>query len=104
VPCPSGPVTPDTFRLWESLEAGCVPIVDATCPKSGFPDGFWPYTLHSVPPFPIIYDWKDLPDMIEAELNKWPFNAVALGGWWREYQASSYGWLATDFEDLRREA
>jgi hypothetical protein len=27
-PCPPGPNTPDTFRLWEGLEAGCVPYMD----------------------------------------------------------------------------
>ncbi len=27
-PCPPGPNTPDTFRLYEALEAGCQPVVD----------------------------------------------------------------------------
>ena len=27
-PCPPGPNTPDTFRLYEALEAGCVPVVE----------------------------------------------------------------------------
>ena len=27
-PCPPGPNTPDTFRLYEALEAGCLPVVD----------------------------------------------------------------------------
>lgn len=101
IPCPSGPVTPDTFRLWEALESGCVPIVDASCPKSGFPAGFWEYALHQKPPFPIIQDWKDLPAMIDAELRKWPDNAIQLGAWWQNYQSFAYSWLAIDFYDLR---
>ena len=30
---PSGPVTPDTFRLFEALEAGCIPIADCRVPS-----------------------------------------------------------------------
>lgn len=103
IPCPSGPVTPDSFRLWECIALGCTPIVDATCPKSGFPTGFWEYTLHQTPPFPIIYDWKNLPDLIAEEVRKFPQTAYVLQVWWNRYQAASYDWLVWDFNGLRGE-
>jgi len=86
IPCPSGPETPDTFRVWEALEAGCVPIVDASCPKKDFPTGFWEYVLGKPLPFPVISDWKTLPDVIQEELQKWPANRDALYKWWMNYK------------------
>lgn len=86
VPCPSGPETPDTFRIWEALEAGCVPIVDMMCPKREI-NGFWNKVLQS-PPFPIIQDWSDLPQFINSELFNWPHNRDKLFHWWMMYKMS----------------
>ena len=36
--CPSGYATPDSFRLYEALEAGCVPLADMTAPGT-YPAG-----------------------------------------------------------------
>ena len=30
IPCPNGFVHPETYRLYEALECGCVPIVEST--------------------------------------------------------------------------
>lgn len=102
IPCPSGPVTPDTFRVWEALESGCVPIVDASCPKSGFPPYFWEYVFDEKPPFQLVHNWDCLPDLIEEQLKEWPHNAIKLSAWWQNYQSLAYSWLATDFYGLRR--
>jgi hypothetical protein len=39
-PAPSGPETPDSFRLFEALESGCVPIADTRVPKNNFSDNY----------------------------------------------------------------
>lgn len=80
VPCPSGPVAPDTFRVYEALEAGCVPIVDGKAPIP-YPDGYWQQVFGEVP-FPIIQDWNDLPGVMAQELADWPANANRVGSWW----------------------
>lgn len=61
-PAPSGPCTQDSFRLYEALDAGCIPIVDAVRPGDlgrGYWEmiGFqpmaaddWRYLLHLTPP------------------------------------------------------
>jgi hypothetical protein len=52
---PSGPETPDTFRLFEALEAGCVPIADchvqAGKDNSDFGDDYWTWLFGEEPPF-----------------------------------------------------
>lgn len=83
-PCPSGPQTPDTFRLAEALEAGCVPIADGLAPN--FPAGYWPYVFSEQPPFPIIEDWNTLPALVDQAVNAWPANANKISAWWQSYK------------------
>lgn len=79
-PCPAGPATPDSFRLWEALEAGCLPLADATTPEGWV--GYWELTLGRTPPFPIIQDWGFLPELMPELLAEWPSNANAASAWW----------------------
>jgi hypothetical protein len=104
IPCPSGPVTPDTIRLSEALEAGCLPIADGTCPRPGYPaNGYWQYVLGCNPPFPIIYDWTTLPEVMRRELEQWPRNRDTAVAWWREYKRSMHAWIPEDLTILRRQ-
>lgn len=75
VPCPSGPATPDTFRLYEALEAGCVPIGDS--------GGYWPYLFGEEVPFPIVSDWSVLPTLMPELLKEWPHNSNRVFSWWQ---------------------
>ncbi len=50
VPCPSGPVAAESFRVYEALECGAIPIADNI--SSGDKD-FWQYLIGDVP-FPCI--------------------------------------------------
>jgi hypothetical protein len=101
IPCPSGPTTPDSFRMAEALEAGCLPIVDATCPRAGYPEGFWKNIFGYVPPIPFIEDWKDLPAVMEKALAGWPENRNLAYRWWQAYKAQPALWLKTDLDYLR---
>lgn len=62
--CPSGPVTPDTFRLFEGLEAGCIPMADCRVPSdrdnSDFGDDYWTWFFGEEPPFPVLTDYEQL--------------------------------------------
>lgn len=82
--CPSGPVTPDSFRTWEALEAGGLPIVDDRCPAYG--PGYWPLVLGEVPPFPLIEDWANVKDFVDHHLSRWPFPAVEASAWWQRHK------------------
>lgn len=83
-PAPSGPVHPDSFRTWEALEAGTLPLVDAQAPHGvGGLDGYWSWLCDGDPPFPVIDDWATLPTVIATELDRWPANAIRASGWWQ---------------------
>ena len=102
VPCPSGPATPDSMRVAEALEAGCVPIVDALCSRGNYPLGYWDTVLKQKPPFRLIEDWTTLPQVMAEELAKWPANRDTLVQWWLAYKNSMCDWLREDVKALRR--
>lgn len=80
-PCPSGPFTADTMRLYEALEAGCYPIID-----SG-PIGMHRSTFDfraMCPPCQEVSDWDGVGGHIEDALKVWPQNANAVGAWWEQ--------------------
>jgi len=67
--CPSGPCTPDSFRIAEALLAGCIPIADDLTQNPEYPNGYWNYAFATDKlPFPVISDWKNLPKVIEETL------------------------------------
>ena len=97
-PCPSGPKTPDTFRLYEALEAHTVPIADDVTPaypsagsgRSVFPDA----------PFPIFTSYANLPGYIHDQLAAWPANANRITAWWMHQKRQYTLWLLEDLEAL----
>lgn len=82
VPCPSGKHTPDTFRLFEALEAGCVPVADGLC-YGWASDGYWDYLFGETPPFPVVKDsWASFPGLLSELLDGWQERANAVQAWW----------------------
>lgn len=80
--CPSGPESPDSFRVWEALEAGAIPIVDAWS-TNNTDDGFWPYLLGEMMPIPVVRYWTDLPELVEVLRRDYPRNANRIFAWWQ---------------------
>lgn len=97
--CPSGIETPDSFRLYEALEAGCIPVVDAFSTNFKTP-GFWQYLFGSDIPFPIINYWDDLPQLLPTLLKEYPANANKIFAWWQQKKRSMYIKLKKDIEVL----
>jgi hypothetical protein len=101
VPCPSGPVCSDTFRLAEALEAGCIPIADEhpgwrDNPTTGifnmlFPDGY---------PFPLIKNWSDLPHVMAGLLCDYDSLRPYVVDWWLTYKRNYFSWLGIDLKAL----
>lgn len=81
-PAPSGPISPDSFRLYEALEAGCIPIADDVTPD-GLVHGFW-QRLFGACPFPIVSEgWARESETIDWLLDGWPANANRVFAWWQ---------------------
>ena len=60
VPCPAGGANLDSYRVYEALEAGCIPIVTDR-PGYAYFDRLLPGH-----PLPVISDWSQAPGLIEA--------------------------------------
>ena len=95
-PCPSGPCIQDTFRLYEALEAGVIPIADAKTPTMTEYDGFWTYLFASDPPFPVIHDWDTLPALVDDILPSWKHESNKVFSWWQMEKRSTAYKLARD--------
>lgn len=81
-PAPSGPETPDSFRLFEALECAAVPIADTRVIKENFPDDYWLWFFGEEPPFPILTDYEQLRGYIEDTINKYPVINNDVFSWW----------------------
>ena len=79
-PCPKGNSSVDTFRVYESLECGAIPIVEKNC--------YWNNLLGKHPLLEIDC-WDDLPKKINVltENPEWIRNhSRKLESWWSEYK------------------
>lgn len=85
-PCPSGPELPDTFRLFEALEMGCVPIVDDVVHKFGREPidykGYWEWFYNENPPFPIVSNFKGWADAVKFAVENYPDLNNKCQAWW----------------------
>lgn len=78
-PCPSGAVTQDSFRLYEALERGCVPVVDEFR-NDGGGLGFW--TMMGYDPILRVRQWSEFPGILEHIQRSWPVPAIQSHSWW----------------------
>lgn len=88
-PAPSGPVTLDSFRLYEALEAGCIPVVEMTNGKGErYGPDFWPLLFgdrHDL--FAAVENWEsDLDPLLEQLEAGWPMNQVRSTAAWIAYK------------------
>ena len=95
-PCPSGAVSPDSFRVYEALEAHTIPIADDGSPVYDS-TGYW-RKLFPDAPFPILTSWDQLPGYIGDQLQAWPRNDITA--WWIATKRRLARDLKTDLEAL----
>jgi len=71
--CPGGAITPDTFRVYEALECGTVPIVDISDGTDSYKNSTITYweKVFGTNPFPVVNNWKDLPEIIDDVLTNY---------------------------------
>lgn len=99
--CPSGIETPDSFRLYEALETGCMPIVDAFATRNQSP-GFWSYLFDENVPFPIVDYWDKLPALLPEVLREWPHNANRAAAWWQNKKRLLRLKMLDDIKEIKR--
>lgn len=85
-PCPSGPVSVDSFRLYEALEAGVVPVADGKTPNGDMRE-HWSMVFGENPPFPIVDEWSELRNCT-ALVGPWKSYANTIGSWWERKKRS----------------
>ena len=100
-PCPSGTSTLDSFRVYEALEAGAVPILDTHCPIEGG-DGaeYWNKLLGGDHPLPMIDQWDDVGRVINDIHDQWPMISFKARAWWQQYKRRFAYNLADDIAEL----
>jgi hypothetical protein len=98
--CPAGPYTPDTFRLWEALEAHTLPLAGAVAPYGPPAGGYWQLLTGQDPPWPLIHDWEHLQGHLAEAVGGWPANLNRTTAWWLAYKqrlrhltADTVAWL-----------
>lgn len=85
VPCPSGAVVPDSFRLFEALECMAIPIADEVNP-SGTIHGYWDWLFNQTTPFPKIVHWHEVNDKIQESLQNYDSLVQKQTCWWLKYK------------------
>lgn len=91
VPCPSGAVMPDSFRVYEALEAGAVPVVlDKNLPyfQKIFGDN----------PIRSLDKWENFGDYVRWFIDTYPFANNITMSWWIEQKHKMFQDLMFDFQ------
>ena len=79
LPCPNGFVHPETYRLYEALECGCIPIVENAYK---YYDRLFPNN-----PFLKIDRWKDASNIIKKFTSDQIKNeSNNCKKWWADYK------------------
>jgi hypothetical protein len=82
-PCPRGNSSVDTFRLYEAIEAGSIPVV--------VKDDYWSDLLGENHPFIQVSNWKKAAADIEylsKQVNWQEDYSSKLRDWWKEYKSN----------------
>jgi hypothetical protein len=98
-PCPAGPESPDSFRLYEALEAGCIPIVDAISPRVQFTD-YWTWFFDEEPPFPVYTEYSQIRGYITDGVESAPAKSNRIFAWWQNKKRDMAYWLVDDIASL----
>lgn len=94
---PAGPLCPDTFRLFEALELGCIPIGDEGG-LQGENIGYFRALFGEAPPFPMADEWAGAEVIIDEMLPRWRETAIGVLAWWNRYKKRTARALLTDLQ------
>ena len=87
VPCPSGIQSPDSFRVYEALEVGAVPIADDLSPVKIHKPGYWRKVFAGEDvPFKILDNYENLEGYILDVKREYPALSNKVYAWWQNYK------------------
>lgn len=89
VPCPSGAVIPDSFRAFEALECGAIPLLDEVNP-SGTITEYWDWLL-GPNPLPKYKEPAEVPAKISEILENWQDYSLEVQAWYIRYKDNIKG-------------
>lgn len=98
-PCPSGPITVDTFRLCEALEVGAIPVVETYTPEKDM-GAYW-FRMFGDFNLPIVESWHDFPERLADLLYYWPETAAELGADWITWKRNLHRRFWADVKAVR---
>lgn len=98
-PAPAGACSPDSFRLYEALESGAIPIADDVSPRKDYNSiGYW-NKLFPDKPFPVI--GRDEVAPIIDELRKdFQHKANKVFSWWIQQKKNYVEKFYSDIDEL----
>lgn len=93
-PCPSGPHSLDSFRLYEALAAGALPVIEMYTPHGDERD-FWRSLFGQGCPIDVVESWRTLPQIVDeySRPDVWRGQRDQVQAWWASWRAQ----LQTDF-------
>ena len=92
--CPSGSMCTDSFRAYEALECGALPIVEARSPRDKKHFNYWQEVGANI--FPCVSDWNDVhallgdPEFIQERTKQ-------CIEWWNNYKQELKNKLLSNF-------
>jgi hypothetical protein len=86
--------------VWEALECGAIPILDAGSPKRSNDEQFWKMALGNHP-LPMVNDWAELPGMLPGLLENYDAWNHSVADWWQAYKQSYWERLGVDIAALK---
>lgn len=109
--CPGGTVSPDTFRLYEALECGCIPILDTQGFSRDWGEGgidisgknYWDKVFSTPPPFPMVRDIQEIPELVRGTLEHYEKMLKDTREWWVKEQVAFVMNFESDIRYLARE-
>lgn len=99
--CPSGARTQDSFRVFEALEAGCIPIVDGLRADGGG-RGYWDM-IEMGHLFPILEDWSSLRFHVQDILDDYENRRTSVMEAWGRYKQMKEQDLLVDVQALQKQ-
>lgn len=99
--CPAGPETPDTFRLYEALEAGCIPIVDMQDGRGNERGDYWYKVFGKDFPLMMVNDWSSIDEAMDFVLKDYDAESIKIAKWWADYKRQFNEELLSTVRELK---
>lgn len=80
--CPSGSMCTDTFRVYEAMECGAIPVVELNSPRDDEEFFYWA-EVDDTMLFPMLHAWSDLPEILNANYH----NVETTCKIWQQYKS-----------------